>query len=440
MASLTLGAVGAVLVVEPAPARGQCNSSPILCVNDDATGANNGGCWAGAYRDLQDALACARNPATSPPITQIWVAAGTYYPDTCPPCDVTRSFELVNGVALYGGFAGDETLLAQRCPSANVTTLSGDIDHNDTTTPLEEFLVRCLGAPSPTAAINDCNGVNPGSPDYDIDNNGAVNTQDLIALRNNSGNSQSVVRTRLLTATTVIDGFTIRAGAAIGGCVCESVNGGGLRIMGSYPSSTSASSFPAPTVRHCLFTDNHASNDGGGAIWLQEAAGAAQVEDCRFEYNSYPGTFQGGTGGGAIHNHRNPCCYPFPKVSVSRCHFFGNVSGKGGATFDFDGSHFSDCTFSKNRANKEGGAVYTGGNTTVTGCSFLSNRAEYGGGLFGYASWVLGSRCLFTGNRAEQRGGGYATIPNYAAWRGVGLAFINSVFVGNTAGVSGGGV
>ncbi len=44
-----------------------------------------------------------------------------------PGTDRTISFELKNGVAIYGGFAGTETLRTQRNPATNVTVLSGDI-------------------------------------------------------------------------------------------------------------------------------------------------------------------------------------------------------------------------------------------------------------------------------------------------------------------------
>jgi hypothetical protein len=72
----------------------------------------------------------------------IWVAAGTYRPDQsrdvgpltaspyCPPygdCDKTRSFYLLDHVAIYGGFAGGETDFQERDVQANVTILSGDL-------------------------------------------------------------------------------------------------------------------------------------------------------------------------------------------------------------------------------------------------------------------------------------------------------------------------
>ncbi|HYX21624.1 MAG TPA: hypothetical protein VFA98_12340, partial [Thermoanaerobaculia bacterium] len=80
------------------------------------------GCWASGsgvyYADLQPALAAATSG------DEIWVATATYKPD---PSDRTKSFALKNGVGIYGGFVGNETMRSQRNPEANVTILSGDI-------------------------------------------------------------------------------------------------------------------------------------------------------------------------------------------------------------------------------------------------------------------------------------------------------------------------
>ncbi|MHC4657220.1 MAG: hypothetical protein ACYS91_19715, partial [Planctomycetota bacterium] len=79
----------------------------ILYVDANAVGAEDGSSWTDAYKYLQDAL------GDSVPDDQIWAAAGTYYPDanTSDPNstgDRTATFGLINGVAIYGGFAGNE--------------------------------------------------------------------------------------------------------------------------------------------------------------------------------------------------------------------------------------------------------------------------------------------------------------------------------------------
>jgi hypothetical protein len=88
------------------------------------TGSNNGSNWTDAYTDLQDALDVAF------PGDEIWVADGTYYPsaENGGTGDRYRSFQMQNGVAIYGGFDGDEASLSQRNWGAHKTILSGDID------------------------------------------------------------------------------------------------------------------------------------------------------------------------------------------------------------------------------------------------------------------------------------------------------------------------
>ncbi|MCX8209824.1 MAG: hypothetical protein OTI34_02180, partial [Lewinella sp.] len=97
-------------------------------VDVGAMGANNGTSWENAFISLQSALG-----NTGPDITEIWVAEGTYKPSAhpagCTSCATDRdfTFQLKDGVSLYGGFAGTETLLSDRDIAMNPTILSGDI-------------------------------------------------------------------------------------------------------------------------------------------------------------------------------------------------------------------------------------------------------------------------------------------------------------------------
>jgi len=97
-----------------------CWDPGAIYVDRDATGRNNGMSWDNAYTDLQSALARAGGCSS-----EIWVAEGTYRPTTEP--NNLATFELIDGVPVYGGFAGNETTLSQRNWVTNETILSGDI-------------------------------------------------------------------------------------------------------------------------------------------------------------------------------------------------------------------------------------------------------------------------------------------------------------------------
>ena len=198
----------------------------------------DGESWATAYNDLQDALA-------DVPI-EVWVAAGTYKPDRGTG-DRNLSFPLVNGVEVYGGFAGDETTLFQRDPEANLTILSGDLSSDD----------------------------EPG-------------------FVNRAENSYHVVIGRNTDATAVLDGFIIRGGAANGSSAYD--DGGGLycEVSGS------------PTVRNCVFEDNLGKY--GGAVYCEDHSNPTFV-DCIFRAN-LADVYSSGYGGGlSLRNQSSPMLY-----------------------------------------------------------------------------------------------------------------------------------
>lgn len=161
----------------------------ILYVDSKAPGpAHDGLSWKTAYTNIQDALASAKSG------NEVWVARGTYYPDVGAgktKGDQGSTFRLLNGVALYGGFTGTETLREQRDWVANLTVLSGDIDSNDLT------------------------------ESFDIVSGAA-------SLRGK--NAYNVVTAQGVSASAVLDGFVVTAGQATGSRYPQS-HGGGIVIL-----------------------------------------------------------------------------------------------------------------------------------------------------------------------------------------------------------------
>ncbi len=85
-----------------------------------ADDSGDGYTWATAFKTLGTALSKVRvNPTSG---VQVWVAGGTYEPSASDP---SVFFPLKSKVALYGGFAGTESALAQRDAAAHPTVLSG---------------------------------------------------------------------------------------------------------------------------------------------------------------------------------------------------------------------------------------------------------------------------------------------------------------------------
>lgn len=102
----------------------------VMRVNAAAPAGGHGASWAGALNSLDAALIKAE--LYKGKIEEIWIAGGTYVPDSAGLTNPrSASFKLVDNVAVYGGFAGTESLLEERDPVANLTILSGDLTGND---------------------------------------------------------------------------------------------------------------------------------------------------------------------------------------------------------------------------------------------------------------------------------------------------------------------
>ncbi|MHC4526227.1 MAG: fibrinogen-like YCDxxxxGGGW domain-containing protein, partial [Planctomycetota bacterium] len=177
-----------------------------IYVDADAPGANDGTSWEDAFNYLQDALAVA---SFNPEVNEIRVAEGIYKPDqgTFHPDGTgerTATFELINAVGIYGGYAGywaaDPN---ERDIELYETILSGDIN-------------------------------TPGD---------------------NSDNSYHVVTAIGTDANAVLDGLTITAGNASGYWPSLTALGGGMLNMSN----------SRHRVTNCTFSRNCA--ESGSGMW-----------------------------------------------------------------------------------------------------------------------------------------------------------------------------
>jgi len=97
-----------------------------IYVDAYATGHETGTSWNNAYTDLQDAMERAEKSRDVYEINEIWVAQGIYRPSKTQ--NPNASFDMIDGLKLYGGFGTDANSLNDRDFVRYKTYLSGNID------------------------------------------------------------------------------------------------------------------------------------------------------------------------------------------------------------------------------------------------------------------------------------------------------------------------
>ena len=273
-------------------------------------GTGNGGSWASATGDLNYALSTAaaiHNTFGTWP--DVWVAQGTYYGDSVS----ADAFTMMEGINVYGGFAGNETELSQRNIDAHPTILDGQ--HSQ----------RVLNQPANFTQSTTWDGFTIRNGFTTGDGGGArlrANTSlyNCTFLDNTGANGGGVCETSTTSYNYITDCQFIGNTATShgGGLYAERVyairctfthnvangNGGGVCLT-----STSNNS---PYLSNCLIANNTAAN--GGGLWNYQ--GATYIENTTFVRNSASGN------GAGIYDRG-------PIVQMVNCIIWGNRTSAG---------------------------------------------------------------------------------------------------------------
>ena len=395
----------------------------VLYAAPSANGSGDCSDWANACI-LQTALASAASS------DQIWVKMGVYIPGTSR----ADTFALVNGVEVYGGFAGSETQLDQRDWVANPTVLSGDIAGDNCyhvvtasggvtdSARLDGFTITAGQASSGSFPNNMGGGM--------YNDNGSPTLANLVFSGNTAGNSGGGMYNRTGSSPTLTDVTFSGNTADFGGGMFSRDGSSPTLTNVTFTSNTADSgggiynSNSSPALTGVTFNGNTASSGHGGGM-INESSSSPTLTDVTFSSN----TASSGYGGGMFNNiNSSPAL-----IDVS---FSNNTAANGGGMYNNASSSpsLTGVTFSDNTATSFGGGMYnySSSSPALTDVTFHGNSAANGGGMFNYinSSPVL-TDVIFRGNSASGGGGMY----NHESSSPL---LTNVIFSGNTATWGGG--
>ena len=312
----------------------------IYHVTKTGAGTKDGLSWENAYQGFES---CGSFTSGD----QIWAAKGTYKPFYAYEMGGTRfyHFRMVNGGAIYGGFAGTETATNQRINygvgQANETILSGDLDSD-----------------------------------------GRDNDDCYHVIYNPSGLG--------LTSSAILDGFTIKGGNANG--TAPHNYGGGIYNNSNSPTirnctiSDNAAAYGGgtynesgnPSITNCLFSNNTATTQGGGIY--SNISSSPSVINCVFSTNS------AAWGGGLSYNSSNG------NATITNCTFTSNsASSGGGGMYIANTPTYTTINNSIiwGNAAPYGNQIYTTGYETLNNTCISNGTGDIDGTLNSYSNLIF---------------------------------------------------
>ncbi len=345
----------------------------IIYVTVTGAGTQLGNSWANATSSIEEAQTLAQTYGAV-----VWVAAGTYYGDTVSTSN--NAFTMVDGVNVYGGFAGNEPAdydLSQRDFEANATILDG------------QNARRVLNQPSSFNAQTTWNGFVMQNGQTSGNGGGAY-------LQNNGVLSQC----KIIACMAPNGGGVYNSRGTISECIissCSANEGGGVNCTDN------------ATISSCILSNNNATT--GGGVFSYNSS----IVDCDITMNVATGS-----GGGVYCYYRAALYFDVDPTNVIRCRIVGNqASNGGGICLGYGNDKVRNCLISNNTANMAGGGIIGKGhvyNTTIV----RNTSTDDGAGVNGSTSTTL-TNCIVWGN--ERNGdvnnlNGSSIVCSYSAIEG----------------------
>ncbi len=323
-------------------ASGLATAGTVWHVSSSAAVGGDGTSWGSAFRDVQSGI------DASIAGDEVWVRQGMYQPSSTAAGSESAGILLRDGVAIYGGFDGSETVRGQRDSAAHVTTLSG-------------------------ASISVLH----------------------------------VIEAQGVGQSTLVDGFTIRDGyggdngfAGLGGA------GGGMYLLDSSPTVVDCTirnnaarigsgvyvEDGSPVFDGCRFISNVSTRSGeGGGIYATVSQGmpgqALSIYDSEFSFNAADqGHWATGNGGGIYSSDQIVLTVigtSFANNSGWHNGTFGNAVVGGAIAVLGDGAYIENCSFVNGYTNI-GGGIYSAGDIEIVQSVFSGNRAVVAGTCGGF--------------------------------------------------------
>lgn len=327
-------------------------SATVRYVKAGATG--DGSSWTEASGSIQQMI------DASEAGDEVWIAAGTYKPERLLKSNKDRSYAFVlkDGVALYGGFAGDEASPGERARGER---------------PWELLAETVLSAENGEPDVWERHLAEGSTYRYtwlaDDDNMEVVGTSDNF--------NHVLYADGVLTQPTIVSGLTLRGACANVWNVKAA--GGALYAAGNV--QLSECQILENSAYFTAQSTTGASDTYGGAVCLQGTEGAA-ITDCRFARN-YCHSKWGNSWGGAVYA---------KNTLIARCEFTDCVSLDYGGAVALVGGTLEDCLFTDCYA-ATGGAILNAG--TATHNTVYYCRALLGGGIYnqGTCSYNIVAGC-----------------------------------------------